>query len=90
MGDVAQVVDTSQTRAIGYAIHLAMKYMNGRRCLKEVVETVMADIDNSGLDCLTPYLIGDLARFRGFELAAAINRMRSLKVRQVDEVSSER
>jgi len=83
MGDVAQVVDTSQTRAIGYAIHRAVKYMDGTRCLKEVIDRVMADLDESGLECLPPYLAGDLARFRSFELAAAINRMRTLRLRQI-------
>jgi predicted ABC-class ATPase len=84
LGDVAQVVDTSQTRAIGYAVHLSTKYMDGKRCLKEVIERVMEDIDTSGLDCLSPYLAGDLARCRVFELAAAINRMRTLRIRQID------
>ena len=83
MGDVTQVVDTSQTRAIGYAIYRAIQYMDGNRCLKEIVDMVNMDMDNAGLDCLGPYLTGDLARFRSFELAAAINRMRTLEVRQL-------
>ncbi len=84
MADVAQVVDTSQTRAIGYAMFRAMKYMDGTCCLKEVVEMVLKDLDNKGLDCLGPYLTGDLAGFRSFELAAAMNRMRTFKVRQIE------
>jgi len=84
MGDLAQVVDTSQTRAIGFAICRAIRYMDGNRSLKEIVDMVDADVENAGLDCLGPYLTGDLARFRSFELAAAINRMRTLKVRQLD------
>jgi predicted ABC-class ATPase len=82
MGDVAQVVDTSQTRAIGFAIFRAVGYMDGKLSLKEVIDRVMAELDNGGLDGLGPYLMGDLARFRSFELAAAINRMRSLEVLQ--------
>ena len=89
LGDVAQLVDTSQTRAIGYAIHHAMKYMDGTCCLEEVIDIVMKHLDESGLEGLSPYLVGDLARFRKFELAAAINRMRTLKVRQVSGVNSE-
>ena len=84
LGDVAQVVDTSQTRAIGFAIGHAIRYMDGERCLKEIVELVDRDLDTGGLDCLGPYLTGDLARFRGIELAAVVNRMRTLKVRQID------
>jgi len=86
---VAQLVDTSQTRAIGYAIHSAVKDMDGTRCLKDVVDLTMKRLDESGLESLAPYLTGDLARFRSFELAAAINRMRTLKVRQVKEENGE-
>lgn len=82
LGDVSQVVDTSQTRAMGYAIYRAMAHMDGKRTLKEVVALVMAELDRSGLDTLGPYLTGDLARFRPLELAAAINRMRTLEMRQ--------
>jgi len=33
-----------------------------------------------GLDALEPWLVGDLAAFRRFELAAALNRLRALRV----------
>jgi predicted ABC-class ATPase len=89
MGDVAQLVDTSQTRAIGYAIHRAVNYMDGARSLKEVIDMVMKDLEESGVESLAPYLTGDLARFRSYELAAAINRMRTLMVRQVVDMNAE-
>jgi predicted ABC-class ATPase len=82
IGDVEQVVHLSQTRGMGQAIHYATRYMNGKRTLKAVMDRVMDDIDNRGLDILTEYVTGDIARFRRFELAAAINRMRTLKIRQ--------
>ncbi len=78
--DLEQVVNVSQTRAIGYAIQYATRYMDGTRTLKQVLDAVMKDLDTQGLDILPPYLTGDLARFRIFELAAAINRMRTLKM----------
>jgi predicted ABC-class ATPase len=81
-GDVEQVVDISQTRALGHAILYARKYMDGQRPLKQVIELVLKDLDRAGLDILTPYVTGDLARFRGIELAAVINRMRTLRVKQ--------
>ena len=84
LGDVDQIVHMSQTRAISQAIHYAMQYMNGKRTLKEVVDRVIKDIDDNSLDILTPYVTGDIARFRGFELTAAINRMRTLMVTQAD------
>ncbi|NQT92600.1 MAG: ABC-ATPase domain-containing protein, partial [Lentisphaerae bacterium] len=79
---VEQLADTSQTRAIGDAIHYAVRYMDGTRTLREVVERVMADIEEEGLDILSDRPAGDYARFRGQELAAAINRLRTLQVRQ--------
>jgi len=82
IGDVEQIVHISQTRGIGRAIHYALRYMDGQRPLKEVVDRVIADINSRGLDILSPYVTGDIARFRGIELAAAINRMRTLEVTQ--------
>ena len=82
LGDIDQLVDISQTRAIGYAIDYARRYMADDRTLRQVVERVIADIDRAGLDVLVPYIMGDLAAFRGMELAAAINRMRTLRVKQ--------
>ena len=87
--DLDQIVDISQTRAIGYALHHATRHMDGRRSLKAVIDLTLADIDRDGLEILPPYLTGDLARFRGFELAFAINRMRNLKMRQRKSPSSE-
>lgn len=78
--DVEQLVHISQTRGIALAIHYAMQYMDGKQTLKEVLEQVMADVNKKGLDVLTPYLTGDIAQFRSMELAAAINRMRTLQM----------
>ena len=80
--DLEQVVEVSQTRAIGYAIHYACNYIDGERSLAEVLSSVLQDLDDRGLDILSPYVSGDLSRFRRFELAAAINRMRTLRVKQ--------
>ena len=82
IGDVEQVVHPSQTRGMGQAIHYATQYMDGNRTLREVVDRVMKDIDDKNLDILSPHVTGDIARFRSFELAAAINRMRTLQVLQ--------
>lgn len=84
LGAVEQLVDTSQTRAIAEAIHYAARrYVDGRRSLPQVLEKVMADIEQEGLEVISPFRgqhPGDLARPRIFELAAAINRLRSLRI----------
>jgi hypothetical protein len=41
----------------------------------------MADIELQGLDILSNLPEGDLVLFRRFELAAALNRLRTLKLR---------
>ncbi|MFO7772933.1 MAG: ABC-ATPase domain-containing protein [Dehalococcoidia bacterium] len=80
LGAVEQLVDASQTRAMGDAVYYATKYMDGKRTLREITNTVLADIRTKGLDVLNPKPVGDYAAFRGLELGSAINRLRTLKV----------
>ena len=78
---VEQIVDPSQTRALAAALaHARARYVDGRRHLGEILDLVMADIDAHGLDVLSEYRRADHAHFRRFELAAALNRLRTLKV----------
>ena len=85
---VEQLVDLSQTRAIGRAIHLAAeRFMDGAATLREVIDRVDAFLDREGLDPLDPYHRkgrhpGDLARARRYEIAAAINRLRTVRMVQ--------
>ncbi|UCE40593.1 MAG: ABC-ATPase domain-containing protein [Candidatus Aminicenantes bacterium] len=81
LAGIEQIVDTSQTRAIGEAINYAVKQMDGRRTLPEVVDIVLKDIREKGLDVLSPRPVGDFAGFRNLELAAAINRLRTLGIK---------
>lgn len=82
IADLEQLVDVSQTTALGHAIHYASRYAGEALTLRQLAERVVSDIKERGLDVLTPYITGELAGFRSLDLAAAINRMRSLKVRQ--------
>jgi predicted ABC-class ATPase len=85
---VEQLVDRSQTRAAGLAIHLAAKrFMDGKRTLREVLDALEQFLDEKGLDALDPFFRpgqhpGNLARPRVLEIAAAINRLRSVRMRQ--------
>lgn len=73
-----QLVDHSQTRAIGLAIHLASeRFMRDGATLSQILDALDALLDDAGLDALQPH---NLARPRRFEIAAAINRLRSLRV----------
>ncbi len=85
---VEQVVDISQTRAIGHAIYLALKrFIDGKKCLREIAELLEKFLDREGLDKLDPFYRpgrhpGNFARPRKYEFIAALNRLRTLKVRQ--------
>lgn len=78
---VEQLVDTGQVRAIAAAIVYAKeRYLNQKHTLAEVLDAVMQDIASRGLDVISPSFQGEFAYFRRFELAAALNRLRTLKV----------
>ena len=76
-----QLVDPSQTRAIGQAIHHYSAHHIGKGLsLREGLQRLMEDLEKGGLDVLSRSKVGNLARPRLFEIAFAINRMRSLRV----------
>ena len=82
LSGIEQLVDTSQTHAIGDAIYFAMKHMDGKLTLKEIVDKILKDVKENGLDTLNYWPVGDYAVFRELELASAINRLRTLSVKQ--------
>ena len=85
---VEQLVELSQTRAVGHAIHLAAsRFMDGEATLRQVIDQLEALFDAEGLDALDPFHRpeqhpGNFARPRGLEVAAGINRLRTLRMRQ--------
>ena len=77
-----QLVDSSQTRAIGHAIHrMATRCFPDDLPLEQALARLMDDLDSGGLDILSPFKAGNLARPRRYEVAMAVNRMRTLAVR---------
>ena len=83
---VEQLVDASQTRGIGGAlIHARDAFMDGR-ALPEILDALDELLDAEGPDALDPQRRGErhpgeLARPRRFEVAAALGRLRTLRVR---------
>lgn len=78
---VEQLVSRAQTRAVARAMALASeRFIDGRRTLAVVLDEVERAIAEDGLDALDARRTGDLAAFRRFELAAALNRLRTLTV----------
>ncbi len=82
-----QLVDYCQTRAVADAIYYGvsdyLKDLESNLTVSELIEKIDGDISERGLDILSPFVRGDYARPRRFEIGAAINRLRSLKVRQL-------
>ncbi|MEW6095848.1 MAG: hypothetical protein AB1567_04890 [bacterium] len=83
---VEQLVDEGQRETIGDAIYyLAQRYFDGKRTLYESIKLLIADVDKYGLDVLFPFknqIRGNYVIPRLFEITTAINRLRTLKVKQ--------
>ena len=88
LDDVEQLVDPSQSEAIADMLLYALnqKYFDNRSTLKQVLERIYRDISTHGLDIISPTRggrhPGDYALPRPQETAAAINRLRTLVVKQ--------
>lgn len=84
--NVEQLVDSNQTVAIGLIMkYIKNKYVNGKDTLHEILQKVFEDIKQKGLDVIAPFPgqhPGDYSMPRVQETFAAINRLRTLKVRQ--------
>lgn len=78
---VSQLADVYQTATIGLILAYAKtRYMEEGRPIREVLDLVDRDLSTEGLECLTRDLRGDLARPRRYEIAAALNRLQTLRV----------
>jgi predicted ABC-class ATPase len=88
---VDQLAETSQTRAVGEALRAAgQQCCDGQKPLADVLDHIESLIDQHGLEALNPFdqnvdnrdrpHPGRFARPRRHEIAAALNRLRSLQV----------
>ncbi len=82
LGCVSQIVSESQTRAIGAALLWVREsgVIDGERTVAEVLDAVEGRITEGGLDALSWGRPGSFALFRRYDLAAALNRLRTLRV----------
>jgi len=84
-----QLIDLSQTRAVGYALYLIQqRFMNIQTSLHEIVSALESVFDQEGVDVLSPFFQsevypGNFARPRVQEIAAALNRLRTTRFHQV-------
>ncbi len=54
--------------------------MGNGRDLCSLLDALDRELDEEGLDALTPYPVGHLARPRRLEVAAALNRLRGVRM----------
>jgi predicted ABC-class ATPase len=79
---LSQLVDPAQCRMIGdVLLQMSRGWCDGRRSLCELLDLVEERIETGGLSAVTAATFGDRARGRRFEIAAALNRLRSLRLR---------
>lgn len=77
---VAQIVERAQVRAMAEVIAAARgDAIDGWRTVTEALEMIMKQITLDGLAATAQDDTGELAEFRIFELAAFLNRVRSLR-----------
>ena len=78
---LAQLVDPAQCRMIGDSLLACARGLcDGRRSLTDIIELIETRVEHDGLEVLTQPGFGDRARARRFEIAAALNRLRSLRL----------
>ncbi len=76
-----QLVDAAQCRMIGdVLLQCARGLCDGKKTIPELLDRIDAEIEKDGLDAVTDRDFGDRARARRFEIAAALNRLRSLRL----------
>ena len=79
---LAQLVDPAQARFIGdVLLALATELCDGQRTLAALLDMVDFRVREQGLEALAARGFGDRALARRFEIAAALNRLRSLGLR---------
>lgn len=81
MRALEQLVDPSQVVGIGLALdRLARRHLPAGATLGRALAALAAELDSDGVRILADGYPGDYAAPRVFEVAAALNRLRSLRV----------
>ncbi len=92
LAGVEQIASRAQMRAIGQGLVLLAERVLGQGSAEAstplssavdvagALDAIESFLDEGDLDVLDPRRVGDLAEFRRYELAAALNRLRTLRV----------
>ncbi len=82
LGALEQLVERSQAAGVAAALVRLVEdgYLDGTATVREAIDGLFAAVDAAGVEVLRAGWPGDLARPRPVEVAAALNRLRSLAV----------
>ena len=78
LSGVAQIVSDQQARAVALGVAAARRHMGRGTTMEDVLAELGASLERHGLDILDPRRTGDLAAPRMQDVAAALNRLRTL------------
>lgn len=81
LSGVSQIVSEAQTRAVALALAASRRFMRPGATVEDSLQALERALARDGLDALEPRRTGDLVAPRMQEVAAALNRLRSLSVR---------
>lgn len=86
LGAISSLIDPGQLRALGDALDTAKRkgILDGARSVPDVVQEIMARVEQDDLDVVSPHFgrhPGDYAGFRDLELAALIQRYPGVRMR---------
>ncbi len=85
LSHLCQLADESQVETIGLIMEYGReRYMEDSRPIREMLDLVDRDLSTEGLECLADDLRHDLARPRRYEIAAALNRLPSLRISSIE------
>lgn len=80
--NVEQVVDPGQTRFIADALrYLETHLLDGRSTVAELIGRLEQEVASRGMDVVAPFIHGDYSLARPIEIAAALNRLRTIQMR---------
>lgn len=81
VGAIEQLVSLAQSRTVAAALLFARDhFVDGKRTITEILDAVEKALSRDGLDALDERRVGHLTAFRRHELAAVLNRLRTLEI----------
>ncbi len=82
LSSIEQLVEIGQTKAIADAMIYMKKFLDGKTTLNQAIKKLFIDLEENGFDILDSIPSGEYSYFRPFEISAAVNRLRNVKMKR--------